>query len=255
MLRIALTSILAVLGLLFMGPALAASAADSAHWVSPVGSAPVPDPVAGFAPPPERWLAGHRGVDLAALPGEEVRSAGAGTVSFVGMLAGRGVVTVVHGGLRTTYEPVDAIVVTGESVRRGQVIGRLAAGGHCSLRCLHWGLRRGDEYLDPMLLLEMRPPVLKTLKQRRSAQQGPSTRTGSGAAGPVDPAPRTGPPKTAPPHDVRSQPLDTAGPVEPEQASASASGRVAALGGLAALGLAGGTAMAVRSLRTRGKGR
>src|SRR5947209_1444726 len=65
-----------------------------------------PAVVRAFAPPPRPWLPGHRGVDLGAAPGTIVRAAGAGTVSFAGRVAGRGVVSVAHpGGLRTTYEP------------------------------------------------------------------------------------------------------------------------------------------------------
>jgi murein DD-endopeptidase MepM/ murein hydrolase activator NlpD len=109
-----------------------------------------------FDPPPEPWLAGHRGVDLAGSPGAAVLAAGAGTVAFAGTVAGRGVVSVDHpNGLRTTYEPVDATVRVGEPVGHGARLGALAAGhaGCPVAACLHWGLRRGDTYLDPLLLL------------------------------------------------------------------------------------------------------
>jgi murein DD-endopeptidase MepM/ murein hydrolase activator NlpD len=115
-----------------------------------------PDVVRRFDPPPRPWLSGHRGVDLAAAPGAEVRAAGAGTVVFAGTVAGRGVVSVQHpGGLRTTYEPVTATVHTGETVAAGQVLGTLDAGhpGCPAAACLHWGLRRGEQYLDPLALL------------------------------------------------------------------------------------------------------
>ena len=84
-----------------------------------------------------------------------MRAAGDGRVAFVGTLAGRGVITIDHGDLRTTYEPVEAEVALGERVRAGESIGTVGTGtGHCgSGRCLHLGLRRGREYLDPMLLL------------------------------------------------------------------------------------------------------
>jgi hypothetical protein len=71
--------------------------------------------------PSEPWLPGHRGVDLAAPPGAEVHATGAGTVTFAGLVAGRGVVSVTHpGGLRSTYEPVTATVRTGDVVSAGQ---------------------------------------------------------------------------------------------------------------------------------------
>jgi murein DD-endopeptidase MepM/ murein hydrolase activator NlpD len=130
----------------------AGRARDGVRWRPPV--TPV-DVVAHFHPPAQRWLPGHRGVDLRTTVGARVRSAGAGRVAFAGTIAGRGVVTVDHGTLRTTYEPVEALVRPGERVAAGEVIGTVGTGtGHCgSGRCLHLGLRRGREYLDPMLLL------------------------------------------------------------------------------------------------------
>jgi murein DD-endopeptidase MepM/ murein hydrolase activator NlpD len=116
----------------------------------------VPAVVRPFHPPPERWLAGHRGVDLAAGPGTVVRASGAGTVAFAGMVAGRPVVSVDHGnGLRTTYEPVDPVVVAGEWVEAGAPLGVLLAGhaGCTAPACLHWGLRFGKHYLDPLSLV------------------------------------------------------------------------------------------------------
>ncbi len=109
----------------------------------------------GFAPPAQPWLAGHRGVDLTAAPGAEVRAAGAGTIGYAGPLAGRGVVTVLHpGGLRTTYLPVQPSVRRGRQVSRGEIIGVVQnLPGHCRSGCLHWGLLRGRLYLDPLLLL------------------------------------------------------------------------------------------------------
>lgn len=120
---------------------------------------PEPEVVAGFAPPAVAWAAGHRGVDLLARPGRQVRAAKAGTVTFAGRIAGRGVVVVSHGDTRTTYEPVAASVSRGEAVREGAVIGRLELlGSHCLPRaCLHWGLIRGDAYLDPLTLVGRGP--------------------------------------------------------------------------------------------------
>jgi murein DD-endopeptidase MepM/ murein hydrolase activator NlpD len=109
-----------------------------------------------FDPPPRPWLAGHRGVDLAAAPAVVVRAAGAGTVVYAGVLAGRGVVSVAHpGGLRTTYEPVTPTVAVGDVVADGAELGTLEPGhpGCAAVACLHWGLRRGDVYLDPLALL------------------------------------------------------------------------------------------------------
>ncbi|GAA3749990.1 murein DD-endopeptidase MepM/ murein hydrolase activator NlpD [Spinactinospora alkalitolerans] len=127
--------------------------ADTGPWTWPLAGAP--EVLRGFAPPAQRWLPGHRGADLAADPGAEVLAAGAGRIGFAGSVAGVGVVSVVHGELRTTYLPVEAGPDRGTEVAAGEVIGTLASGPrHCGRRsCLHWGLLRGRDYLDPLSLL------------------------------------------------------------------------------------------------------
>jgi murein DD-endopeptidase MepM/ murein hydrolase activator NlpD len=161
-------------GLLLVGPLLGAAEAPrppaSAAVVPAVAPAApvapagpfrwpldgVPRVVRPFAPPPEPWLPGHRGVDLAAPPGATVRAAGAGWVRFAGQLAGRGVISIEHaGGLRTTYEPVTVTARVGDRVAAGEPIGQLVTGhlGCPAVACLHWGLRRGEAYLDPSMLL------------------------------------------------------------------------------------------------------
>ncbi len=120
---------------------------------------PRPDIVAGFDPPSTLWGAGHRGVDLRGHVGQSVHSSLAGNVIFAARIAGRGVVVVDHGGIRTTHEPVSASVQVGDSVPRGGVLGTLQrAASHCFPRaCLHWGLRRGETYLDPLTLVGAGP--------------------------------------------------------------------------------------------------
>jgi murein DD-endopeptidase MepM/ murein hydrolase activator NlpD len=130
-------------------------------WAWPLDGAP--RVVRAFDPPSRRWDAGHRGVDLLARAGVPVRSAGPGAVTFAGPVAGRGVVVVTHAdGTRTTYEPVDRDVRVGALVSAGDTLGRLTgAGSHClPAACLHWGRRRGDLYLDPMLLVRAGPARL-----------------------------------------------------------------------------------------------
>jgi hypothetical protein len=116
---------------------------------------PVPVVTKYFDAPETPYGPGHRGVDLAAIPGQEVLAADAGVVVFAGLVAGRPVLSVDHdGGLRTTYEPVEPKVAVGEQVYRGQVLGTVLAGhpGCAIAACLHWGVRRGDEYVDPLAL-------------------------------------------------------------------------------------------------------
>jgi murein DD-endopeptidase MepM/ murein hydrolase activator NlpD len=144
------------------GPALPGPAGPTAPEPdAPAGGyrwplAGVPAVTRPFQPPPRPWLPGHRGVDLAGAPGVPVLAAGAGVVAFAGSVAGVGVVSIDHpGGLRTTYEPVTPLVAVGTRVVAGEPIGMLLPGheGCPVAACLHWGLRRGGAYLDPLLLL------------------------------------------------------------------------------------------------------
>ncbi|MEU2771788.1 M23 family metallopeptidase [Streptomyces sp. NPDC007162] len=121
-----------------------------------------PPVLRGWEPPASVYGPGHRGVDLGTAAGEPVRAVATGRVSYAGRVAGRGVVSVELAGteLRTTYEPVAATVRKGEEVAAGQVVGVVEeAGAHCwaAAVCVHWGLLRGEVYLDPLLLL---PPWL-----------------------------------------------------------------------------------------------
>ena len=118
--------------------------------------------VEDFDPPAVVWGRGHRGVDLAAAEGTQIRSAAAGTVAFAGMVAGRPVVSIDHAdGIRTTYEPVEPAVSTGDTVAAGQVIGTLLAGHRSDGVCaLHWGARTGPKtYINPLRLLQ--PAVIR----------------------------------------------------------------------------------------------
>ncbi|MCQ9129433.1 M23 family metallopeptidase [Streptomyces sp. IBSBF 2807] len=141
-------------------PSLPTVPAVARVW--PVGSRP--PVVRGWDPPATPYARGHRGVDLAAAPGAPVRAVATGRVSFAGRVAGRGVVAVELADtgeppLRTTYEPVRASVRAGDRVVAGQVVGAVEpADAHCSGGCLHWGLLRGETYLDPLSLL---PPWLR----------------------------------------------------------------------------------------------
>lgn len=124
---------------------------------------PAPRVVRAFDPPAQPWLAGHRGVDLAAVPGQPVLSAGTGVVVFAGPLAGRGVVSVEHGGIRMSYEPVVPLVAAGDLVIVGQPVALVAPlPRHCGARtCLHWGafvtLSLPRRYTDPRVLVGAGP--------------------------------------------------------------------------------------------------
>ncbi|MFJ5227237.1 peptidoglycan DD-metalloendopeptidase family protein [Streptomyces sp. NPDC088400] len=142
--------------------AVDAAVGPDGRRVWPVGVRPVV--LRGWEPPLSAYGPGHRGVDLAAAPGTSVRAAASGQVSHAGRVAGRGVLSITLPGtgtppLRITYEPVEPLVAKGDEVTAGQVVGTRAsaASSHCPASCLHWGLLRGETYLDPLSLL---PPEL-----------------------------------------------------------------------------------------------
>ena len=135
-------------------------AAKDTRWTWPLGITGVragPTILRAFEPPPHRWDAGHRGIDLAGRLADPVRAAGPGVVLYAGRLFDRGVVVIGHGLLRTSYEPVEASLPVGATVALGEQIGTLDAGHCASVSCLHWGLLSGHAhatvYYDPLLLL------------------------------------------------------------------------------------------------------
>ena len=88
-----------------------------------------------------------------------VRAAGAGTVAFAGDVAGTLHVVVAHAnGLRTSYSFLaDVSVRAGQVVERGTVLGHAGGTGpEHDVGVLHFGLRVGDRYVDPMQLFRPR---------------------------------------------------------------------------------------------------
>ncbi|MFC7402894.1 M23 family metallopeptidase [Citricoccus sp. GCM10030269] len=138
-------------------------------WAPPSGSGGSVDRssvLRDFEPPPEPWAAGHRGVDWALQDGRVLAPA-AGTVRFVGDVAGRPVITVAHtNGMLSSLEPVVAAegLAVGDRVDTGDQLGTVDADvHHCETRCVHWGVRipdgwivegtAWDRYVDPLMLL------------------------------------------------------------------------------------------------------
>jgi len=129
------------------GPPTSFAAVVAIRYRPPL-DAPVVD---AFRPPASPYGPGNRGWEYAATVGSPVRAAGAGTVAFAGVVAGRGVVTIVHpDGLRTSYTGlVDLTVTVAQRVEAGDVLGRAAG-------LVHFGVRRGTVYVDPALLFGRR---------------------------------------------------------------------------------------------------
>lgn len=135
---------------------LAAAAAMVALWAWPVAA---PHPIArAYVAPPTPYASGHRGIDIRAEVGAEVRAPADGVVHFAGAVVDRPVLSIDHGGgVLSSYEPVVSALHEGDAVRRGQVIGEVQA-GHCATGgCLHFGVRIHGEYLSPLLFLGGQP--------------------------------------------------------------------------------------------------
>ncbi|GHD87367.1 M23 family metallopeptidase [Kocuria marina] len=137
-----------------------------AAWASPDWAWPVsprPSVSRHFEAPAQKWLPGHRGVDLHAPPGTPIRAPQDGVVSFVGVVVDREVLTVDHGeGHKSSFEPVSSSVRVGDRVSRGQVIANVATPGHGpGGDAVHWGVRENGEYVNPLLFVaDLRPSVL-----------------------------------------------------------------------------------------------
>jgi murein DD-endopeptidase MepM/ murein hydrolase activator NlpD len=98
----------------------------------------------------------HTGLDFRGEMGEAIRSTAAGTVTHTGWSGGYGkMVEIDHGnGLSTRYGHLSAIdVEVGQTVRIGQVVGRLGSTGRSTGPHLHYETRIDGEAVDPQRFL------------------------------------------------------------------------------------------------------
>jgi murein DD-endopeptidase MepM/ murein hydrolase activator NlpD len=142
-----------LLGALLIAPSLAGGAPPPPCLLPPVAAARV---IEAFREPPCPFCPGNRGLELAAPAGSIVGAAAAGRISFAGLVAGTRWVVVEHpGGFRTSYGRLTGSSArAGAGVRAGEPIG-------ISTDELFFGLRLGEQYLDPAPHLA----VVQTLPQ------------------------------------------------------------------------------------------
>ena len=116
-----------------------------------------------FDGPTKPWIAGHRGVDLQALEGTELRAPADGVIAFAGLVAGKSVVTISHGVLTSTFEPAYTDLPVGSIVKKGQNFAYVTVGSdHCDNLCVQWGLkRRNKTYANPRKMVQKQKIVLK----------------------------------------------------------------------------------------------
>jgi murein DD-endopeptidase MepM/ murein hydrolase activator NlpD len=99
----------------------------------------------------------HTGIDFRGEMGEPIHATAAGTVTMAGWSGGYGnMVEVNHGnGLATRYGHLSRIDVTvGQSIRLGQVVGRLGSTGRSTGPHVHYETRVYGEAVNPSKFLD-----------------------------------------------------------------------------------------------------
>jgi murein DD-endopeptidase MepM/ murein hydrolase activator NlpD len=98
----------------------------------------------------------HSGQDIDAQPGDPVVAGARGQVNFVGWQNGYGQLIVIDhgGGLTTRYGHLSHIDVDqGQTVERGQFIGRVGSTGRSTGPHLHYEIRINDQPVNPLSYL------------------------------------------------------------------------------------------------------
>jgi murein DD-endopeptidase MepM/ murein hydrolase activator NlpD len=131
-----------------------------------LGAVPVRKPVDGAASttssfgvrsdPFTNSPAMHTGLDFRADTGDAVRATAAGKVTVAGWQGGYGrMVEIDHGnGLTTRYGHLSSTAVkVGDTVKAGQVVGRVGSTGRSTGPHLHYETRVGGDPVDPQKFL------------------------------------------------------------------------------------------------------
>ena len=129
-------------------------ARDSLSW-------PIAGPVLrAFDRPETDYSEGHRGIDIGAIRGREVRSPVDGVVWFAGRVAGKAVLSIdTADGSIVSMEPVEASVTRGDVVHRGDPVG-VVSDTHDGYNAMHFGVRVNGVYVDPLRFLGNPPRIV-----------------------------------------------------------------------------------------------
>lgn len=98
----------------------------------------------------------HTGVDFSAPMSSPIRATADGVVSMAEYSSGYGRLVIVDhgGGMQTYYAHLSRIdVISGQEVRRGEVVGALGATGRVTAPHLHYEVRIGGNAVDPYTYL------------------------------------------------------------------------------------------------------
>ena len=133
----------------------ATGALAATGWQAPLRPLTVTRP---FEPPPTPYAAGHRGVDLAVSLASECWLRRRASSASPGTLAGGAWLSSSMARCAPPTNRYWRSCGVGAQVTGGEQIGVLQPGhpGCPAAACLHWGLLRGDTYLDPLGMLGAR---------------------------------------------------------------------------------------------------
>jgi murein DD-endopeptidase MepM/ murein hydrolase activator NlpD len=134
-------------------------------WSSPVIGSEL---VNSYLAPDTTYGAGHRGVDYQVTLGQGVFAPADATVSFVGKVVDRPVLSLSHQGqVVSSYEPVCSSLAIGQEVVAGDLVAEVCEAEqgyvqHClAVLCLHFSTRQDGEYLSPLWFTgELAPSIL-----------------------------------------------------------------------------------------------
>lgn len=100
----------------------------------------------------------HRAVDIGAPLGTEILAGFDGAVSFAGNNGGYGNVVILKGekGIEARYAHMNSIAVTsGQSIKKGDVIGTVGNTGNSTGAHLHMEVLRNGQYLNPIFFVDI----------------------------------------------------------------------------------------------------
>ncbi len=136
--------------------------------------------------PVSRSWSAHKGVDLAAPIGTNIRSSGDGIIEFVGNQNGYGKTVVIKHGKRyeTLYAHLDefADLKVGKKVKQGDVIGTVGITGWATGPHLHYEFKIDGEHVDPLSAALPISDPLTGLEQKKFQQVSGAYQTKLGQA-------------------------------------------------------------------------
>lgn len=115
----------------------------------------------------------HYGIDLEAEMGEPIRASNNGKVAlgYEGYLIGKSLVIDHGGGLYSVYFHLsEFLVAQGQMVSKGEVIGLAGATGSATGPHLHFGIKLNQNWVDPVLLMELSQVLEQTISQSQQSR-------------------------------------------------------------------------------------